>query len=85
MLVKLYGHDKRDTEATHSRTGHKLPCGPYTRQPEPKHISTSCVEHRNLTMHMSIAMFRTEHQHYLKESRAPYRGVAALLQLLYGL
>ena len=58
MLVKIYGADRRETEARYSPAGY-MGCHSMriTGRPEAEHISTSFVERQNLTMRMQMRRF----------------------------
>jgi len=57
MLVKIYGNE-RESEARYS-PAECIDCKPIavTGRPDPKHISTSYIERRNLTMRMGMRRF----------------------------
>jgi IS1 family transposase len=58
MLVKIYGADRRETEARYSPAGY-MGCQtiPISGSPKAEHISTSFVERQNLTMRMQMRRF----------------------------
>jgi IS1 family transposase len=58
MLVKIYGADRRETEARYSPAGY-MGCQtiPISGRPKAEHISTSFVERQNLTMRMQMRRF----------------------------
>ena len=58
MLVKIYGADRRETEARYSPAGY-MGCQtiPISGLPKAEHISTSFVERQNLTMRMQMRRF----------------------------
>jgi IS1 family transposase len=58
MLVKIYGSDRRETEARYSPAGY-MGCQtiPVSGDPKTKQISTGFVERQNLTMRMQMRPF----------------------------